>query len=68
MNYSVVKKDEIERIFISMVSSLGMDIPNNFETIVRFIYEDVCETAHPVDWTDSDVVIAFRRWIESCPE
>ena len=30
-----------------------------------FCYEDVCETADPVDWHEGDVTIAFRRWIES---
>ena len=42
-----------------------MNIPDNFEDIVQFIYEDVCETADVDNWNDSDVIIGFRRWIES---
>ena len=63
--YSVEKKDEIEKIFIDQITRLGIDVPDNFEEIVQFIYEDVCETADPVDWNDDDVRIGFRRWIEN---
>lgn len=63
-NWTVEKKDEIERILINLWKSMGMDIPANFETIVQFCYEDVCETADAENWSDGDVVIAFRRWIE----
>jgi hypothetical protein len=62
---NVDKKDEIEKILISKWAILGMDVPSNFEDIVQFVYEDVCETADPLNWNDSDVVIGFRRWIES---
>jgi hypothetical protein len=64
-NWSVEKKDEIEKIFINLITSIGMDIPNNFEEIVQDIYEDVCETADPINWSDGDVAIGFRRWIEN---
>ena len=63
--YSVEKKDEIEKIFIDQITRFGIDVPDNFEEIVQFIYEDVCETADPVDWNDDDVRIGFRRWIEN---
>lgn len=62
--WSVEKKDEIEKILIDKWASLGMDIPSNYEDIVQYCYEDVCETADPVNWSDSDVAIAFRRWVE----
>jgi hypothetical protein len=62
--WSVEKKDEIEKILIDKWASFGMDIPANFENIVQYVYEDVCETADPVNWSDSDVAIAFRRWVE----
>lgn len=61
----VEKKDEIEYILIRKWRSIGMDIPDNFEEIVQYCYEDVCETADPEEWHDGDVAIAFRRWIES---
>lgn len=64
-NWSVEKKDEIEKILINLWKSIGMDIPSNYEDIVQYCYEDVCETACPLNWHDGDVVIAFRRWIES---
>ncbi len=64
-NWSVEKKDEIERRFINLITKIEMDIPSNFEDIVQYIYEDVCETADPENWSDGDIAIAFRRWIES---
>lgn len=64
-NWSVEKKDEIEKQFIDIVTQIGMDIPSNFEDIVQHIYEDVCETADPENWSQGDVAIGFRRWIES---
>lgn len=64
-NYTVEKKDEIEKVFIHTLSFMGMDTPSNFEAIVQFIYEDVCETADPENWNSDDVTIGFRRWIES---
>ena len=58
------KKDEVESILIMMWKTIGMDIPENFEDIVQYCFEDVCDTADPVDWHSGDVSIAFRRWIE----
>jgi hypothetical protein len=63
-NWTVEKKREIERILIDMWTKIGMDRPENFEDIAQDCYEDVCETADPIDWSDGDVSIAFRRWIE----
>lgn len=57
-------KDNIERILINKWAEMGMNIPSNYEDIVQDCFEDVLETADPVNWNDSDVVIAFRRWIE----
>jgi hypothetical protein len=65
MNWTVEKKDEIERILINKWACIGMDIPRNYEDIVQDCYEDVCETADPINWHSGDVAIAFRRWIES---
>ena len=63
-NWTVEKKDEIESILIEMWAGLGMDVPENYEEIVQDCYEDVCETADPMEWHSGDVAIAFRRWIE----
>tara|TARA_R110000822_G_scaffold301415_1_gene425238 strand:+ start:578 stop:805 length:228 start_codon:yes stop_codon:yes gene_type:complete len=64
-NWTVEKKDEIEKNFINLITKIGIDIPSNFEEIVQFIYEDVCETADEENWHDGDVAIGFRRWIET---
>ena len=63
--WTVEKKDEIESILITLWTSIGMAIPENYEDIVQDCYEDVCETADPIHWSTGDVAIAFRRWIEA---
>jgi hypothetical protein len=62
--WSVQKKDAIETMLIDKWGQIGMDIPNNFESIVTYCYEDVCGAADPENWHDGDVAIAFRRYIE----
>lgn len=57
-------KDNIERIFLNLIARMEMDIPENYEDIVQYIYEDVLETADPINWSVGDVVTGFRRWIE----
>ncbi len=59
------RKDDIEYVFIELITRMKMDIPENYEDIVQYIYEDVLETADPINWSVGDVVIGFRRWIES---
>jgi hypothetical protein len=61
------KRMEIEYVLLDMYNSIGMDKPENHEDILQFCYEDVDETADPIDWSSGDVTIAFRRWIESNP-
>jgi hypothetical protein len=63
-NWTVEKKDEIETILIDMFDRIGIQTPSNYEDIVQFCYEDVCETADPIDWNNDDVLIAFKRFIE----
>lgn len=64
-NWTVEKKDAIESMLINMWTTIGMDIPKNYEQIVQECYEDVCECADEKEWHSGDVAIAFRRWIES---
>lgn len=59
------KKKEITSLVIDIFDRIGIDTPSNFDEIVEFIYDDVNETADPINWHDGDVAIAFRRWIES---
>ena len=58
------KKEEITSMLIDIFDRINIDTPNNFDEILEFVYNDVCETADPVNWHDGDVAIAFRRWIE----
>ena len=58
------RKGDIEYVFITLIARMGMEIPENYKDIVQYIYEDVLETADPINWSVDDVVIGFRRWIE----
>lgn len=58
-------KDDVESIFINLMDRMEMNIPDNCEDIVQYIYEDILETEDPINWSEDDVVIGFRRWIES---
>jgi len=55
----------IENSLIQLFANIGMDAPSNLDAIVEFVSHDIVESADPDDWHDGDVVIAFRRWIES---
>jgi hypothetical protein len=59
------KNNEIKTILIDNFDRMNMDLPSNFEEILDYVVADVEETADPRNWNDSDVAIAFRRWIES---
>jgi len=58
------KKEQITSLLIDIFDRINIDTPSNFEEILEFVYDDVCETADPENWSDGDVAIAFRRWIE----
>jgi len=62
------KKDEIESLLIDIFDRIGIETPSNFEDITQFVFEDVCDTADPVNWNNDDVAIGFRRWIEAQAE
>lgn len=59
------KKKEVISQVIDMFDRIGIDMPSNFDEIADYIFQDVDETADPVEWHDGDVAIAFRRWIEA---
>lgn len=59
------KQSEIASMIIDIFDRINIDMPSNFDDILEFIYNDICETADEKDWHDGDVAIAFRRWIES---
>ena len=58
------KKDEVEKLLINELSKLGMNTPSNLEDIVQYCFEHIDDTADKENWGDTDVVIAFRSWIE----
>ena len=59
------KFEAVRNILILLWTNIGMDCPSNHEEIVQYVYDDVCETADPIQWHSGDVAIAFRRWIEA---
>ena len=58
-------KKEITSMLIDIFDRINIDTPNNFDSILDFVVEDVKETADIENWHDGDVAIAFRRWIEN---
>lgn len=60
-----MKKEIQEFLLGTFFPSIEMDKPLNFDEILEFIVEDVNSAADPEHWHSGDVVIAFRRWIES---
>ena len=57
-------KTEITKILAELFVNIGIDLPSNFLEIRDFCYSDVGDSADTTFWNDSDVAIAFRRWIE----
>jgi hypothetical protein len=58
------KVKEIELCLLALFALLNMDKPMNFDQIVDYIFNDMAESADGENWSDGDVVIGFRRWIE----
>jgi hypothetical protein len=58
----IIKEVDAQMIF--MWGNIGCDIPSNHDQIVKFIADDINDTADPDFWNSSDVSIGFRRWIE----
>ena len=65
MQSLTVKWVEVMSMLIDIFDRINIDMPSNFDDILEFVYNDVCETADENNWHDGDVAIAFRRWIES---
>jgi len=59
------KRYEVELILLDILGGIGMDKPSNFDSIVQYCFDDICETADADDWNISDVAIALRRFIEN---
>ena len=52
-------------MLFNIYQNIGIDKPTNHNSILEFVYNDVCDTADSENWNDCDVSIAFRRFIES---
>lgn len=57
-------RKEIEQYLRLLWLKIGIDQPSNNDEIVKFIYNDVNDTADPVFYHSGDLDIAFRRFIE----
>lgn len=58
-------KSEVEIWLIETYNYIGMNRPENHSKIKKFIINDLKETADPKEWTDGDIGIAFRRFLET---
>ena len=60
-----IKKEGVEFFLGSIFNRICIDRPDNFDSILDFVFDDVNDTADKENWHDGDVAIAFRRWIEA---
>lgn len=69
-----IEQEQDNRKFIDltlcqMYEQLGIDVPGNHGDVVDFVYDDVINTRDLTEeYTDEDVRIGFRRFIESVSE
>jgi hypothetical protein len=55
----------VEVHLLAMFSSIQMDKPDNFHEMVAYICRDITECGDVNDFVYEDVVIGFRRFIQS---
>ena len=60
----MVSREDIEWYLKELWMSIGIDRPANHKEIMDYIFEDVRETADPIDYHSGDMGIAFRRYLE----
>lgn len=56
--------EQVEAHLFDIYNAIGIDKPENHDTILEFVANDVLETADLLKWHSGDVSIAFRRWME----
>lgn len=64
-NVDYKKRLNIENILMKLWAEMFLSIPKNYDEIIEYVYNDVCECADINDWNSNDILIGFRRWIES---
>ena len=57
-------KDRIEKDFITIISRIGMTVPENLEDIIQSIFEYILDLPKRV-YGDEDILFGFQNWIES---
>ena len=62
---SSAMKDEIESQLIQLFGYIGMTIPDNYEDIVQYVYEDILNDVGVDNWNHSHVVKGLQKFIES---
>lgn len=60
-----MKKTISDYLLGTIYPAIGIDKPENHDKIVKFIKNDIKETADPDEWHSGDIDIAFRRFLES---
>jgi len=66
MNYNLKTIADIERVlFAHLVKRIGIQIPTNFDEIVEYVHMDMLHNRKKRRWDKTDVILGFRRWIES---
>ena len=58
-------RKDIEIDLLVMCTKIGIDIPSNLDDIVEFILQDVLDSTDVNNYTSEDIMIGFRRFIES---
>jgi hypothetical protein len=60
-----IRREVEQQLVLNIYPSIGIDKPENHDSIVDFIVDDVKTTADPEEWHSGDISIGFRRFLES---
>lgn len=58
-------KCQIEDELLKIWKLIGIEIPENMDDIIDYVYDDIMEASDPEYWHSGDVAIALRRYLES---
>jgi len=59
-------KDNVEKQLIYLYTKkMGIDIPENHEDITQYVYEYILDVVGVGNYSDQDIAIGFRQWIEN---
>ena len=60
--------EEIDQYLSKLWLLISIERPKNHKEIVDFCVKDVSDAADPDDWSNEDIEIAFRRFLEKKSE